>query len=159
MPNAIKYYWSGLLLTMLFVVSCNSKAESGTTKNENAKIDLLKADRLFADMCSQKGMKQAYLDFIDSNGVLLRPNVYPIIGADAVDFLLAQKTEDLDLIWIPKDAVIANSGELAYTFGTYKMTIKNTEEILVGSYVTIWKKQQDGKWKFVLDTNTEGLGE
>ena len=159
MLNAIKYYLCSFLLAGLFVISCKSRAENSVAKNENSRSELLKADRIFAEMCSQKGMKNAYLEFIDSNGVLLRPNVFPIIGAEAVDFLIAQKTEDIDLLWLPKDAVVANSGELAYIYGTYKMSIKNTPEILTGSYVTIWKKQQDGKWKFVLDSNTEGLGE
>jgi ketosteroid isomerase-like protein len=89
---------------------------------------------------------------------LLRPNVYPIVGADAVDFIIAQKTEDLILTWRPKDAVVAASGELAYTYGVYNITVKDSDEAMQGSYVTIWKKQLDGKWKFVLDTNTEGVG-
>ena len=27
-----------------------------------------------------------------------------------------------------------------------------------GTYVTIWKKDADGNWKFVLDTGNQGLG-
>jgi ketosteroid isomerase-like protein len=27
-----------------------------------------------------------------------------------------------------------------------------------GTYVTIWKKGQNGNWKFVLDTGNQGLG-
>ena len=27
-----------------------------------------------------------------------------------------------------------------------------------GTYVTIWKKQANGRWKFVLDSGNEGVG-
>ena len=146
-------------ISFCFAISaCKDKEVSTATAADKNKDALLETDRQFANMCSARGMKNAYLDFIDSNGVLLRPNSFPIVGADAVDFIIAQKTEDLLLSWRPKDAVVAASGELAYTYGTYKMEVKGTDENLQGSYVTIWKKQLDGKWKFVLDSNTEGLG-
>lgn len=147
------------ILFCFAISACKQKQVNDTITAEKNREMLLETDRQFANMCTEKGMKDAYLDFIDSNGVLLRPNVFPIVGADAVDYIIAQKTEDLNLTWRPKDAVVAASGELAYTYGTYRISVKNTEENLQGSYVTIWKKQLDGKWKFVLDTNTEGLGD
>ena len=148
-----------VLMIALVICSCNLGKKDVQQNNEKSRESLLESDKSFASMCLEKGMKNAYLEFIDSNGVLLRPNIYPIVGADAVDFIIAQKTEDVKLEWRAKDAVVAASGELGYTYGTYKMSIDKTEETLSGSYVTIWKKQQDGKWKFVLDTNNEGLGE
>jgi ketosteroid isomerase-like protein len=146
------------ILFCFAICSCKAKENTDITAAEKNRDALLEADRKFAEMCGTKGMKDAYLEFIDSNGVLLRPNVYPIVGADAVDFIIAQKTEDLLLEWRAKDAVVAVSGELAYTYGTYKISLRGSEESMQGSYVTIWKKQPDGKWKFVLDTNNEGLG-
>lgn len=146
------------ILFCFAISACKPKEENNFATADNNKEALLETDRQFANMCSQKGMKEAYLDYIDSNGVLLRPNAFPIVGADAVDFIIAQKTEDLMLTWRPKDAAVAASGELAYTYGTYKIEVKGTAENLQGSYVTIWRKQIDGKWKFVLDTNNEGLG-
>ncbi len=148
----------GFIFCCFAMFSCKQKEVDVSLIVDKNKDALLETDRQFANMCSQKGMKNAYLDFIDSNGVLLRPNAFPIVGADAVDFIIAQKTDDLLLSWRPKDAVVAASGELAYTYGTYKIEVRGTEENLQGSYVTIWKKQTDGKWKFVLDTNNEGLG-
>lgn len=148
-----------ILPTLLVATSCSFNKNNDKQNNEKSREELLETDRAFATTCSQKGMKDAYLEFIDSNGVLLRPNTYPILGADAVDYIIAQKTEGLNLTWRPKDAVVAISGELAYTYGTYKMSVGETGENVSGSYVTIWKKQDDGKWKFVLDTNNEGLGE
>jgi ketosteroid isomerase-like protein len=65
------------------------------------------------------------------------------------------------LTWQPLYADIAQSGELGYTFGIYELKSKNQEgkEMLENvTYVSIWKKDQSGNWKFVLDTGNEGLG-
>ena len=60
------------------------------------------------------------------------------------------------LTWVPIKADVARSGELGFTYGTYLLTIKNIgkEE---GTYCTIWKKDKNHSWKFVLDTGNEGL--
>jgi ketosteroid isomerase-like protein len=34
--------------------------------------------------------------------------------------------------------------------------VKDT--IIYGTYISIWKKQSDGNWKFVLDSGNEGVG-
>jgi ketosteroid isomerase-like protein len=39
------------------------------------------------------------------------------------------------------------------------MKVKATGEINKGTYLTIWEKQPDGSWKFVVDTGTQGLSE
>ena len=50
---------------------------------------------------------------------------------------------------------VAKSGELAYSHGTYTLTITNpgTKKKITdkGQYVTVWKKQADGSWKAVAD--------
>lgn len=101
-------------------------------------------------------MKNAFLEYIDSNGVLLRPGILPIAGADAVDYLIAQNDTGYIMTWQPKDAAVAISGEMGYTFGTYELRPKTKDTVLSGTYVSIWKKQSDGKWKFVLESGNEG---
>jgi ketosteroid isomerase-like protein len=55
---------------------------------------------------------------------------------------------------------MAASGDIGYTYGTYKITDRYTDSIIgVGKYATIWQKQKDGKWKAILDTGNPGLGE
>ena len=49
------------------------------------------------------------------------------------------------------------SGDIGYTYGIHTNTEKATGKITKGTYITIWQKQSDGKWKFVLDTGTQGL--
>ncbi len=53
---------------------------------------------------------------------------------------------------------VAKSGDLAYTQGTYTLTLTDpkTKKIITdhGSYVTTYRKQADGTWKAVADIAT-----
>lgn len=55
---------------------------------------------------------------------------------------------------------VAQSGELAYTRGTYSLTFTNPKtkqpETQIGSYVTSFKKEADGSWKAEDDIVTPG---
>ena len=54
----------------------------------------------------------------------------------------------------PSKVEVAQSGDIAYSSGTYDVTMKNASGKPVsdqGKYVAVWKKQADGKWKCVAD--------
>lgn len=149
--------FTAFLFLWISAAACEQKAgDHPGTKQSTQKV-LLDVDKAFSDMSEAKGMKNAFIEFIDSNGVLLRPNHFPIVGADAIDYLIQQNDSDYILTWKPRYAEAAASGELGYTFGVYELRLRSKDTILYGSYVSIWKKQKDGKWKFVLDTGNEGV--
>jgi ketosteroid isomerase-like protein len=149
------------LLILIFVYSACSgnKSDAPSSIPPNETLNLLKTDNDFALSSAEKGIKNAYLEYVDSNGVLLRPNSLPIIGADAIDYIIAMQDERYSMTWRPNEAIVAASGELGYTYGTYKLQPSNGDASFYGTYVSIWKKQADGKWKFVLNTGNEGVGE
>jgi len=119
----------------------------------------MEVDRAFSVMSEEKGMKAAFLEYIDSNGVLLRPGNLPIAGADAIDYLIQQNDSAYTLKWEPRNGAVSKSGELGYTYGIYALRPSIKDTIIYGTYVSIWKKEKSGKWKFVLDTGNEGIGD
>ncbi len=149
------------LFTFLFSIfifsACFSPDKNDSTIIEREKLALLKIDKEFAALSVEKGMKHAFLEYIDSNGVLLRPNSFPIIGGEAVDYLLAKNDTTYKMTWRPKAADVAASGDMGYTYGTYEIKLNANDSILTGTYVSIWKKEGNGKWKFVLDSGNEGV--
>lgn len=145
------------LFSILALSACFLPKREEASNNEMERTALLKVDNDFSAMSAAKGMKNAFLEYIDSNGVLLRPNIIPVVGADAVDYLIAFKDDGFVMTWKPKDASVALSGELGYTYGTYELHPNNVDTVLYGTYVSVWKKQADGKWKFILDSGNEGL--
>ena len=148
-----------LLITLSILSSCNffKKSPKSANKLIDENIKMMDADKAFSKLSEDKGMKTAFMEYIDSNGVLLRPNQLPIVGANAIDYLSMQLDTEYTLVWEPKGGGIAQSGDLGYTYGVYKMQPKTIDSIMYGTYVSIWKKQNDGSWRFVLNSGNEGL--
>ena len=139
----------------MMLIACDTETKI-VKKNASAEV-LIQEDIAFSDMSRQLGMKKAFLEYIDNEGVLLRQDHLPIVGADAIDFLSSINDTAFVLTWKPSKAEIASSGDLGFTYGIYEL--KTNDMSYKGTYVTIWKKHPDGSWKFVLDSGNEGITE
>ncbi|HWC53115.1 MAG TPA: DUF4440 domain-containing protein [Chitinophagaceae bacterium] len=146
----MKFFFPAFLI--IAFISCNHFSTADNTKEKEA---MRNADKAFSDLSKQNGMKAAFLTYIDSGGVLLRPGHFPIVGQKAQDYLQKINDSSFSLTWDPQSAEIAASGDLGYTYGIYTYHDKDTT--YEGTYVSIWKKQKDGNWKFVLDTGNPGV--
>lgn len=130
------------------------------TDNNKEKEAIRQTDIDFSNYSGEHGMEAAFLKFIADDGVLLRPNMRPIEGIEKVRQLFKEGDASFTLVWSPLFADVSQSGDLGYTYGTFNLTGKNDkgEEIKRdGTYITIWRKEKDGNWKFVLDTGNPGL--
>ena len=146
----------GLILFPLIFVLAACDTQTNVTEKKTADAqEIINADKAFSDMSRQLGMKKAFIQYISKEGVLLRPDHMPIVGADAIDFLSQLNDTAYTISWIPSHGDIASSGDLGYTYGIYTLSTEDTT--LKGTYVNIWKKQPDGDWKFVLDIGNEGV--
>jgi ketosteroid isomerase-like protein len=120
---------------------------------------LIEADRAFSALSLEKGMNHAFITFCAREGVLLRNNGMPLEGKEAIGEQLALNDDnEINLSWEPLFATVAKSGDLGYTYGTFKLENKETGELSQGTYVSIWAKEENS-WKWVLDSGNEGLGE
>ena len=110
---------------------------------------LIEADKAFNTMAQQQGVGHAFLAYSAEDAVLIRQGSMPLIGRSAFHEAFATGPGPA-LSWEPLRAEIAGSGDLGYTFGRY--ILREGGAIRAhGVYVSIWKKQADGSWKFVLD--------
>ena len=67
---------------------------------------------------------------------------------------------DLKISWTPDRVDAAESGDLGFSSGTYRMSFRNSSGKTVsdkGKYVIVWKKQPDGSWKVVRDISNSDL--
>ncbi|HEX8368754.1 MAG TPA: nuclear transport factor 2 family protein [Pyrinomonadaceae bacterium] len=79
-----------------------------------------------------------------------RMNGFPITEKDAViaDFRAKQGK----LFSKPAGSGISGSGDLAYIYGTYEIKESAaTEAVETGSFVRVWKRGKNGKWKMAAD--------
>lgn len=145
-----------LPVLLAFLVSCGDGGKGRGKGYASDKYELMDIDKSFSSLSREKGMKAAFIEYIDSNGVMLLPGQMPVEGAQAIDYLISRDDADYDLFWKPHDGAISVSGDLGYTYGLYSLQMKGADSVFNGNYVTMWKKQGDGKWKFVLYSGQEG---
>jgi ketosteroid isomerase-like protein len=154
--KSLNWFSSTLLLLALLQTGCDQAG-----KQQRMADKLMEIDREFATLSLEKGANESFLAFIDDNCVLLRPNRTPVIGRQKIEEMFNSPDTSFTLNWKPLFADISKSGDLGYTYGIYKIEMDSPEGTLVtkeGTYVTIWKKDENGNWKFVLDTGNQGLG-
>lgn len=147
-----------LLILLILVSSCrlHNRDEEDIPKADITELQIV--DSEFSDYSKQYGMRKAFLEYIDDDGVMMKDQSLPIKGARAIDLISSMNDSTVTMTWEPEGGEIAASGELGYTYGIYEMRDRENN-VQRGTYVTIWKKQKDGKWKFVLDSGNQGLGD
>jgi ketosteroid isomerase-like protein len=59
--------------------------------------------------------------------------------------------------WSPQAGDVSSSGDLGFTYGVYEL--RTDTERQTGTYVTVWRRNKEGRWKYVLDAGTQGTGE
>lgn len=140
---------------LLVFISCRSKVPA--PKNDDARLQLMEVDRAFSKRSADAGLKTAYLEFIDSTAVLLRPGNMPLTGANAIDFICMNNDAGASMSWEPKGCNLSRSGDLGYTWGIYSLRTVPDDSVTYGTYVNVWKKQEDGSWKFMVNSGNQGV--
>jgi ketosteroid isomerase-like protein len=131
------------------LAGCSPSASSP----ENYKQEILAADKAFEAASLKDGPSAAFLANITMDGKLLSDTR---TGADAVRATFVQFPPTATLTWEPSFVDVSSAGDLGYTWGRYVLTLPSGVKgkpplIRMGTYVTIWKRQPSGAWKFVLD--------
>jgi ketosteroid isomerase-like protein len=141
----MKYILCLTLLTIQF--SCVNEEK----RMEQQIQEVMDSDLAFSKMSAEQGMANAFIAYADDDVIKLNARQYPSIGKQDLARSLTAIPFSGKLTWGPLKASVGDN--LAYTFGEWKMetTVNKRDTILYGNYVTIWKRQADGKWKYVLD--------
>ena len=146
--------------SLWILISCNQPQQHEVAKAINLdsiKQVLKQTDQAFSDRSKQVGQQVAFLEYMDENVTMLRPNSMPLVTKDSVKKIYAQRSDtSFVLTWTPLYADVSSSGDLGYTYGTWLFETKSGGKG-EGTYCTIWKQDATGKWKFVMDVGNEGL--
>jgi ketosteroid isomerase-like protein len=173
MKKRITFLIIPLAFTLGFF-SCNQskeKKQNVETDVNNSKLDSASYDKLekellaidveFSNYSVDHGFNEAFAAYIADDGVLLRQHHMPIVSKDSVMAIMNKdKKTNWKMSWVPVFADVAGSGELGYTYGTYNLQIKGKKgdvETSEGTYISVWKKDKNGKWKLALDSGNDGL--
>ena len=143
----------------LVVLGCNSTPPQSQVQSVTRAIDEAAVRKADADWsaAAQANQVDTWVAFYSDDAVVLPPNDTVATSKDsirkAVGELLA--LPGLSVKWQTTKVEVAQSGDIAYTYGTYQLTMKDPKGKPMaehGKYVEIWKKQSDGSWKCAIDT-------
>ena len=136
-----------LLIILLFTVIGSAQKTRKSKECSPELFSLIEAERAFAKMSLDKGMKNAFVaNFADDSVFFLKT---PVNGKK---FWLDYPESQEFLTWEPVFADISQAGDLGYTtgFSEYRET-PTDEKALYANFISVWKKQPDGAWKVALD--------
>lgn len=125
-----------------------------TTDNKDARNDILAAEKAFNQMAAEQGVKEAFLAFAADSAVLNRGGNIIKGKAEIRSYFDTQTIRDVRLEWTPEFVDVAESGDLGYTYGPFNFFGISAEGDTIrsnGIFHTVWKKQEDGNWKYVYD--------
>jgi uncharacterized protein (TIGR02246 family) len=143
----------------LLLAGCNSAppapaAPAVDISAEKAKIHDLES--AWAKDAAAKDLDKSVSYYAD-DAILMAPGSPAAKGKDAIRASWKQLLDAGKLTFSTDRIEVSASGDLATTEGSYTMTMVNpkTKKPVEdkGSYLTVYKKQADGSWKAIEDTN------
>jgi ketosteroid isomerase-like protein len=148
------------LVVLLFTACTTQTATPPAAPARDAAADreaIMAADRAFADSTYARGL-DGWMSYYTTDAVRLRLGEPAVQGTDAVRAFDAPIFADtaVVLVWTPVDAGTFADGNHGYSTGKGAMVRRATpaDTVWQGSYVTIWRREADGRWMVILDTGS-----
>ena len=139
-----------LRLAALCFISVSLKAQG--QKNI---AGLIAAEKSFAAYSVSHNMNEAFIKFLDSNGVVFEKGQ----AVNGLETWAKKEVQPGILNWHPQFAEIASSGDFGYTTGPWTYQPKTVSDSVVarGQYTTVWGVTKGGEWKFLVDLGVSNL--
>src|SRR5258708_23299153 len=137
-------------LLMICVLAAPALAQN-KSQGDDLK-SMVETERAFSHMSEEKGTREALDAFIAEDGIMFRPMA--VLGKTWMqEHPLAPSPTRSLLSWQPVFAAVSGAGDLGSTTGhwQFKQDIKDAKPAAFGNFMTVWRKQADGSWKFALD--------
>ena len=134
--------WPAVMLAAALL--CPTPARAAATAPTES---LVIAERAFARRSVQKGMRDAFLEYLAADGVVFSP-----LASNGRRVWESRGPVAVTLAWEPVFAEVSAAGDLGYTTGPWEMRPDDPRRpIGYGHFVSVWQKQADGTWRVAVD--------
>jgi ketosteroid isomerase-like protein len=136
---------------LILAVECYAAKKSIDSERQA----IAKAESDFEKARAEKGLEGWLSYFADETADFVRGAPFTFTKEEMRTHLQKSFDPADQLTWKPVKIDVADSGDLAYSLGTWQLKGKNPkgEDVTqTGKYLTVWRKQKDGSWKVVADT-------
>jgi ketosteroid isomerase-like protein len=140
----------------LLLTACRPRADVA-----DATRDLLTTDRAWAALAAANGPVDSVVAYWTSDARVILAGQPVAVGTDAIRQMVAgtRAIPGFHISWTPDSAVVSPSGDFGYTYGTNRITAPDSTGTLhttEGRYITVWRKEPDGRWRCSVDISNEG---
>ncbi|MEP6618522.1 MAG: DUF4440 domain-containing protein [bacterium] len=112
------------------------------------------ADSDFSRDASRYGTGEAFGRYAAEDAQIFSAPGEFITGPSAITGSFGVPSSGSSLVWHPIHGEVAASGDLGFTVGNAIFTGKREDGARIlrySKYLTVWKKQRDGSWRYVVD--------
>lgn len=159
-PSRQPYRAAFCAIVLALTVACSQGEDAGLGVDVNVKVDVqneqatldaaMQADRDFSALAQTTSMSEAFGAYMDAvDGKIISPGSV-LTGSEAIKAAFRDWPADLKMTWAPDMGHGAKSGDLAVTSGRWVRT-RDGKTVAEGRYVTVWRKNDKGEWKGVID--------
>ena len=143
--------WGTALVGVVCLMTCGVIAQDAIPAALAAMAD---TEREFARTAQVKGIRDSFLEFFAPDAIALTPD--PV---SARERLLAQEPTPFsvdELLWEPRTGDVAASGDIGWLTGpsTFINHSGADQTPRYGNYLSVWRKQPDGRWRVFIDVGT-----
>jgi ketosteroid isomerase-like protein len=123
-------------------------------EKEKSKAEIAATENAFSAMAQEKGLLAAFEHFAAPDVAFVDTDPRQWRGLDAVRRRLGDTPANLKITWSPLFVDVSEDGTLGYDYGRYEVRRpggEGKETTAGGFFLTIWKRQPDGSWRYVMD--------
>jgi ketosteroid isomerase-like protein len=127
---------------------------AGAPDKEKLKAELAKMEDAFCAMASEKGLLAAFKHFAAPDVAFIDTDPRKFRGPAAVIERMGLDRPGVKLTWSASFTDVSDDGTLGYNYGRYESHRPGpdgNEVVSTGWFLTIWKRQPDGTWRYVMD--------
>jgi ketosteroid isomerase-like protein len=108
-----------------------------------APLQIDEVERAFAQAVAQSGIAPGFRQFAAPDAVMFLPDPTPAVPQ------LSVARWPGELLWRPQYVAVSPGGDMAFSAGP--SLLRTAGRASGGFYLTVWRRQPDRSWKFVLD--------
>ena len=141
---------------LFFSASCQPRVDVAAATRE-----LLRTDRAWATLAAANGPVDSIVAYWTPDARVVLAGQPVVVGTDAIRQMVTamQAIPGFNISWTPDSAIVSPSGDFGYTYGTNRITAPDSAGTLRsthGRYITVWRKESDGRWRCTFDISNEG---
>ena len=141
-------------LSALLSVKVSAAESPAKEGKETLKKELAAMEDAFCAMGKSQGLLAAFKHFAAPDVAFIDTDPRKWRGPAAVLERIGPDEPGQSLTWSASFTDVSDDGTLGYNYGRYELKQTKpdgTVSVHTGWFLTIWKRQPDGSWKYVMD--------